>query len=107
MPRRGIQVLFALARRGRQIESITFCGKCCSSGALSPFRFRLDRARRLQQREDAMKTDRKMRIETLAVHAGHEIDAATGAVATPIHLYTTFEADAEGGYPHGDNYGPR
>ncbi len=56
-------------------------------------------------RKDAMKTDRKMRIETLAVHAGHAIDAATGAVATPIHLSTTFERDAEGGYPHGYVYG--
>ena len=27
---------------------------------------------------------------TLAVHAGHEPDAATGAVAPPIHLATTF-----------------
>ena len=52
-----------------------------------------------------MKTDRKLRVETLAVHAGHEIDAATGAVATPIHLSTTFERDAEGGYPHGYVYG--
>jgi len=52
-----------------------------------------------------MKTNRKMRIETLAVHAGHAIDAATGAVATPIHLSTTFERDAEGGYPHGYIYG--
>ena len=42
-----------------------------------------------------------MRIETLAVHAGHAIDPATGAVAAPIHLSTTFERDAEGGYPHG------
>jgi cystathionine gamma-synthase len=46
-----------------------------------------------------------MRIETLAVHAGHAIDAATGAVATPIHLSTTFERDAEGGYRHGYIYG--
>ncbi len=46
-----------------------------------------------------------MRIETLAVHAGHEVDAATGAVATPIHLSTTFERDAEGNYPHGYIYG--
>lgn len=30
------------------------------------------------------------RIETLAVHAGGEPDAATGAVAPPIHLSTTF-----------------
>ncbi|MEY2520153.1 MAG: cystathionine gamma-synthase [Verrucomicrobiota bacterium] len=52
-----------------------------------------------------MKTKRKMRIETLAVHAGHAVDAATGAVATPIHLSTTFERDAEGGYPHGYVYG--
>jgi cystathionine gamma-synthase len=46
-----------------------------------------------------------MRIETLAVHAGHEVDPATGAVATPIHLSTTFERDAEGNYPHGYIYG--
>ena len=52
-----------------------------------------------------MKSKRKIRIETLAVHAGHAIDAATGAVATPIHLSTTFERDAEGGYPHGYSYG--
>ncbi len=45
-----------------------------------------------------------MRIETLAVHAGHSVDAATGAVATPIHLSTTFERDAQGGYPHGYVY---
>ena len=52
-----------------------------------------------------MKSKRKMRIETLAVHAGHAIDAATGAVATPIHLSTTFQRDAEGGYPGGYSYG--
>ncbi|HEV2840001.1 MAG TPA: aminotransferase class V-fold PLP-dependent enzyme [Chthoniobacterales bacterium] len=52
-----------------------------------------------------MKTDRKLRIETLSVHAGHAIDPATGAVAPPIHLSTTFERDAEGGYPHGYVYG--
>jgi cystathionine gamma-synthase len=46
-----------------------------------------------------------MRIETLAVHAGHEIDPATGAVATPIHLSTTFEREADGGYTHGYIYG--
>ncbi len=31
-----------------------------------------------------------MRIETLAIHAGGEVDAATGAVTPPIHLATTF-----------------
>lgn len=31
-----------------------------------------------------------MRLETLAVHAGGESDAATGAVSPPIHLATTF-----------------
>ncbi len=31
--------------------------------------------------------------------------AATGAVAAPIHLSTTFQRDAEGGYPHGYSYG--
>ncbi|MGH8041172.1 MAG: trans-sulfuration enzyme family protein [Rudaea sp.] len=31
-----------------------------------------------------------MRLESLAVHAGAEPDAATGAVAPPLHLSTTF-----------------
>ena len=33
----------------------------------------------------------KMRLETIAVHAGAEIDASTGALAPPLHLSTTFE----------------
>jgi cystathionine gamma-synthase len=45
-----------------------------------------------------------MRIETLAVHAGHGIDPATGAVSAPIYLSTTFERDVEGGYPRGFMY---
>src|SRR5947199_8924339 len=48
-----------------------------------------------------MKDWRKVRMETLAVHAGYEIDAATGAVAAPIHLSTTFERDVEGTYSRG------
>ncbi len=40
-----------------------------------------------------------MRIETLAVHAGRRVDPATGAVAMPIHLSTTFERDPDGSYP--------
>ncbi|HAJ58901.1 MAG TPA: cystathionine gamma-synthase [Cyanobacteria bacterium UBA8543] len=45
-----------------------------------------------------------MRIETLAVHAGHRIDSANGAVAPPIYLSTTFEREADGSYPQGYNY---
>jgi cystathionine gamma-synthase len=45
-----------------------------------------------------------MRIETLAVHAGHSIDAATGAVSAPIHLSTTFERDIDGSYSRGFMY---
>ncbi|MGH7718918.1 MAG: trans-sulfuration enzyme family protein, partial [Gemmatimonadaceae bacterium] len=43
-------------------------------------------------------------FETLAVHAGHEPDASTGAVTPPIHLSTTFERGADGSYPHGHIY---
>lgn len=32
-----------------------------------------------------------MRLETLAIHAGAEADAETGAVASPLHLSTTFK----------------
>jgi cystathionine gamma-synthase len=42
-----------------------------------------------------------MRIETLAVHAGHEPDPTTGAVTPPIHLSTTFERDIDGSYRAG------
>ena len=45
-----------------------------------------------------------MRIETVAVHAGRHVDSATGAVALPIHLATTFERDADGGYSRGHLY---
>ncbi len=45
-----------------------------------------------------------MKIETLAVHAGHTIDPATGAVAPPIYLSTTFERDVEGSYSRGFMY---
>jgi cystathionine gamma-synthase len=45
-----------------------------------------------------------MKIETLAVHAGHAVDPATGAVSLPIHLSTTFERDAEGTYSRGFMY---
>jgi cystathionine gamma-synthase len=36
------------------------------------------------------------RFETLTVHAGHEPDAATGAVVPPIQMSTTFKQDAVG-----------
>ncbi len=32
-----------------------------------------------------------LKLETLLIHAGAEVDSATGAVAPPIHLSTTFE----------------
>lgn len=38
----------------------------------------------------------ELRPETLCVHAGNEPDAATGAVAPPIHLATTFRHGADG-----------
>jgi cystathionine gamma-synthase len=52
-----------------------------------------------------MKENRRFRIETVAVHAGHAIDPGTGAVATPIQMSTTFERGADGNYPHGYVYG--
>src|SRR4051794_32228971 len=45
-----------------------------------------------------------MRIETLAVRAGHETDPTTGAVTTPIHLSTTFEREPDGSYRGGHVY---
>jgi cystathionine gamma-synthase len=37
-----------------------------------------------------------MKLETLAVHAGHEADPTTGSVASPIYLSTTFARNPEG-----------
>lgn len=45
-----------------------------------------------------------MRFETIAVHAGAEVDPATGSVAPPIHLSTTFEHGPGGERPHGYMY---
>jgi cystathionine gamma-synthase len=43
-------------------------------------------------------------FETLAVHAGHSIDPASGAVTPPIMLSTTFERAADGSFPSGFSY---
>ncbi len=45
-----------------------------------------------------------MKIETRAVHAGRKTDPTTGAVAPPIHLSSTYERAADGGYPTGFSY---
>jgi cystathionine gamma-synthase len=45
-----------------------------------------------------------MKIETLSVHVGREVDAETGAVAPPLHLSTTFERDADGEFSRGFAY---
>jgi cystathionine gamma-synthase len=40
---------------------------------------------------DAAQRALRLRLETIAVHAGGEIDPATGALAPPLYLSTTFE----------------
>lgn len=45
-----------------------------------------------------------MKIETIAVHSGRQVDQATGAVSAPLHLSTTFERDADGGFSRGFEY---
>src|SRR5437879_10731540 len=45
-----------------------------------------------------------MRIETVAVHAGAEVDPATGAVTPPIHPSPTFGREPDGSFPHGHIY---
>ena len=47
---------------------------------------------------------KKLKIETIAVHAGHAVDPTTGAVAMPIHLSTTFERDVDGTFSRGYMY---
>lgn len=41
-----------------------------------------------------------MRLETILVHAGGEVDPATGALAPPIHLSTTFTHTEDGKATH-------
>ena len=45
-----------------------------------------------------------MRFETIAVHAGSHVDETTGAIASPIHLSTTFERGLDGDTPRGFSY---
>jgi cystathionine gamma-synthase len=60
--------------------------------------------RRIAVKNSCMKSNKHYRIETLAVHAGHGVDAGTGAVTEAISLSTTFERDADGGYARGFIY---
>jgi cystathionine gamma-synthase len=55
--------------------------------------------------EAAAATTRSAGLNTRCVHAAHAPDPATGAIAEPIYLTTTFERDADGGYPRGYRYG--
>lgn len=45
-----------------------------------------------------------MKIETLSVHVGRDVDQGTGAVAPPMHLSTTFERDPNGEFSRGFTY---
>lgn len=43
-------------------------------------------------------------LNTSCVHSAREPEPATGALTQPIYLATTFERDADGGYPRGYRY---
>ncbi|HEU4652676.1 MAG TPA: aminotransferase class I/II-fold pyridoxal phosphate-dependent enzyme [Steroidobacteraceae bacterium] len=45
-----------------------------------------------------------MEFETISIHVGRDIDPATGAVAPPLHMSTTFERDANGDFSRGYSY---
>ncbi|MGB0386263.1 MAG: trans-sulfuration enzyme family protein [Ardenticatenaceae bacterium] len=47
-----------------------------------------------------------MHIETIAIQAGRNIDAQTGAVMPPIHLSSTFLRDNEGGFVYSRSDSP-
>ena len=47
---------------------------------------------------------REIGLNTRCVHSARTPDAATGSVAQPIYLSTTFERDADGGYARGYQY---
>jgi cystathionine gamma-synthase len=45
-----------------------------------------------------------MHFDTKAIHAGAAVDEATGAIAPPLHLSTTFERSADGEASRGFSY---
>lgn len=45
-----------------------------------------------------------MKIETISVHAGREVEAVAGDVTPAIHMSTTFERDVDGGFSRGHAY---
>jgi len=45
-----------------------------------------------------------LKIETRAIHLGHEVDSLTGAISPPLYLSTTFEREPDGSYPRGHIY---
>lgn len=51
-----------------------------------------------------MTTNPNWRMETVAIHAGKEIDPTTGAVMPPLHLSTTYERKTDGSYHSGFSY---
>jgi cystathionine gamma-synthase len=45
-----------------------------------------------------------VKIETIAVRVGRDIEPATGEVAPAVHLSTTYERDLDGGFSRGYDY---
>lgn len=45
-----------------------------------------------------------MKIETVSIHTGRDVDRSTGAVAPAVHMSTTFERDANGDFSRGYSY---
>ena len=45
-----------------------------------------------------------MRIETVSVHTGRDIEPGAGDVAPALHLSTTYQRDADGGFARGYSY---
>jgi cystathionine gamma-synthase len=45
-----------------------------------------------------------MKLETLSIHVGRDVEPAAGDVAPAIHLSTTFERDSDGSFSRGYSY---
>ena len=45
-----------------------------------------------------------MKIETIGVRIGRDIEPATGEVAPAVHLSTTYERDIDGEFSRGYDY---
>jgi cystathionine gamma-synthase len=71
---------------------------------LRPHGYVLHVARRVHWRAPTGDPETNVKIETIAVRVGRDIEPATGEVAPAVHLSTTYERDVDGEFSRGYDY---